>query len=259
MRRLDFEQAILEMIIEAGYDYLTPANVAFFLKVPIKMAEKCLDELVLDSILELETADDGRVLYCLPESAIPKGETLEKTREYRASHGEYGVVLPTPPPAAMLQAPPHHPPAPTPPPPPSPHARHSAPLHDEIPPLFREAGWHPPHEPSPPPWPTDHLPTPTSSTALVRKPNHSTALAEQDQLRSDYRSPTASMILSVLWPGLGQVYNGQPGKGLLMFFSSAFLWMVFLGPLVHIYALVDAGVTAHRLNQDRERRRALPA
>ena len=51
MLRLDFEQAILEMVFEVGYEKLTPASVAYFLRVPIKSAEAFLDQLVTDGVL----------------------------------------------------------------------------------------------------------------------------------------------------------------------------------------------------------------
>lgn len=73
---------------------------------------------------------------------------------------------------------------------------------------------------------------------------------------SSQKSPTLAVILSFLWPGLGQIYNGQLNKGLLMlaggvvfgvlcFFSIGLPF--FLG--IWIWSMVDAGLTAGHMNR----------
>lgn len=61
------------------------------------------------------------------------------------------------------------------------------------------------------------------------------------------RSPTLAAILSFLWPGLGQFYNGQVAKGLFLFIGILFaliLCFILIGIpitlLMWIYAIVDA-------------------
>lgn len=249
MRRLDFEQSILEMVFEAGYEQLTPATVAFHLKIPIKTAETYLDELLRDSILEMEITDQGRVVYRLPEASRPTDATLERTRRYRATHGEGGLSL-MPPAAAIL-----HPPLPgrfTGPPQPTPqhpqHHPHAMAYHSAA------GGWTEPQDPN------DTWSTESTAAAYPLAPTKQPPAQAAITLYDERRSPGGSMLLSLLWPGLGQVYNGQPGKGVVLFFSSAFLWMVFMGWVVHVYALVDAGLVAHQINRRwGMRRAALPA
>lgn len=225
MRRLDFEQAILEMFFEVGYEFVTPATVAYFLKIPIKLAEQYLDQLIQDDVLELEVNEHGHILYALPLIARPKGKILEKTHRFRSTHGEGGVELQ---PSTALG---YH------------SAAGSSGAYQDS-----DWGWRAATE-------TDQAYPLVPIHDLYHLPTHT----RDDITHPEQRSPTGSMLLSFLWPGLGQVYNGQPGKGVVLFFSSAFLWMIFLGWMVHLYALIDAGVTAHRINQRWERRRALPA
>lgn len=55
------------------------------------------------------------------------------------------------------------------------------------------------------------------------------------------KSPILAAILSFCLGGLGQVYNGQPGKGLLIFFTSIFI-------IPWIYGIFDAYNTANKIN-----------
>jgi hypothetical protein len=71
------------------------------------------------------------------------------------------------------------------------------------------------------------------------------------------KSPILAVILS-LFPGLGQVYNGQPAKALVFFFAwagsiygvaeVAELPFGLLIPFVHLFNLVDAGRSASLIN-----------
>ncbi|MDV2685858.1 hypothetical protein RYX56_15940 [Alkalihalophilus lindianensis] len=63
-------------------------------------------------------------------------------------------------------------------------------------------------------------------------------------------------VLSALWCGLGQIYNGQIGKGLLFMFIqfiNALLCFVIIGfityPIMWIWGMVDAYKQAEELNQ----------
>lgn len=55
------------------------------------------------------------------------------------------------------------------------------------------------------------------------------------------KSPALASILSMLLGGLGQLYNGQPGKGILIFITS---WLI----IPWIYGIFDAYKTAERIN-----------
>src|SRR5690606_38658706 len=126
-----------------------------------------------------------------------------------------------------------------------------------------EAALHPlmlpdPHEPVP--IEPEHG-DPISSDVHALVPGHQTALVEQRPITpADLAmlraapNPAVPMLLSFFWPGPGQIHNGQPGKGLLMFFTSAFLWLLFLGWVVTIYSVIDAGVIAGQRREDHIRR-----
>jgi TM2 domain-containing membrane protein YozV len=62
------------------------------------------------------------------------------------------------------------------------------------------------------------------------------------------KSPGVALLLSVLICGVGQMYNGQVGKGIAMLVGSIFLWFIFLGWVVWIWSMVDAYQTAKRMN-----------
>ncbi|TVQ98243.1 MAG: hypothetical protein EA398_13555 [Deltaproteobacteria bacterium] len=63
------------------------------------------------------------------------------------------------------------------------------------------------------------------------------------------RDPTLAGVLSFLFVGAGQLYNGEPGKAIGMFFGCILLWMVLLGWVVNIWSIVDAVQTAKERNQ----------
>jgi TM2 domain-containing membrane protein YozV len=68
------------------------------------------------------------------------------------------------------------------------------------------------------------------------------------------KSPILALVLSVLLPGIGQIYNGQPAKAFAFFFSFVgAIWMCAEGdpmpfalliPFVYFYGLVDAYASA---------------
>ncbi|MEG6509543.1 GYF domain-containing protein [Methyloligella sp. 2.7D] len=62
------------------------------------------------------------------------------------------------------------------------------------------------------------------------------------------KSPGVALLLSLLFCGAGQLYNGQVGKGILMFVGCVLLWFVFMGWAIWIWSVIDAYTTAKRLN-----------
>lgn len=62
------------------------------------------------------------------------------------------------------------------------------------------------------------------------------------------KSAGLALVLSLLIVGLGQLYNGQVGKGILMFFGCIFLWFILLGWIINIWSIVDAYQTAKKMN-----------
>jgi TM2 domain-containing membrane protein YozV len=62
------------------------------------------------------------------------------------------------------------------------------------------------------------------------------------------KSPGIALLLSFLLCGVGQMYNGQVAKGILMLIGCILTWFVFLGWIVSIWSMVDAYSTAKAMN-----------
>jgi len=70
------------------------------------------------------------------------------------------------------------------------------------------------------------------------------------------RNPILAAILSIIVAGLGQIYNGQIGKGvvfIILQIINGALTVVLIGwilmPIVGLWATVDAYLTARRNNE----------
>ncbi|ACB83952.1 TM2 domain-containing protein [Natranaerobius thermophilus] len=73
------------------------------------------------------------------------------------------------------------------------------------------------------------------------------------------KNPGVAAVLSFLWAGLGQIYNGQIGKGIAIMIVqviNAFLIFVMIGfityPIVWIWMIYDAYKTAERINKEQQ-------
>lgn len=81
------------------------------------------------------------------------------------------------------------------------------------------------------------------------------AVAGEAALSRDYiidqpeHQPGMALLLSLILPGTGQIYNGEMSKGIMMMVMSFLLWWVLLGWVVHIWSIVDAVVVAERLSR----------
>jgi TM2 domain-containing membrane protein YozV len=69
------------------------------------------------------------------------------------------------------------------------------------------------------------------------------------------KSPGLAAVLSFFWAGLGQIYNGEISKGILLMVAyviSCVLMAVVIGfittPILWIYGMVDAYRTAEKFN-----------
>jgi TM2 domain-containing membrane protein YozV len=72
-----------------------------------------------------------------------------------------------------------------------------------------------------------------------------------------YKNPTTATILSFFVMGLGQIYNGQIGKGILFIVlygvSVALMWVVvgfITTPILWIWGMIDANKSANRINKE---------
>lgn len=80
------------------------------------------------------------------------------------------------------------------------------------------------------------------------------------QAAQPLKSPGLAAVLSLIIPGLGQIYNGEIGKGLAMVIVSIIMWVLvwllipFLVIIVlWVYGIYDAYKKAERINADASR------
>ena len=78
-----------------------------------------------------------------------------------------------------------------------------------------------------------------------------------DQPPKFYKNPGIATILSFFFMGLGQIYNGQIGKGvafLIAYVISVLLMLIVIGfvttPVLWIWGMVDANSSAKRINKE---------
>lgn len=88
---------------------------------------------------------------------------------------------------------------------------------------------------------------------------HPTQAPQQIIVVRSLKSPGAAAVLSFFWAGLGQIYNGEIGKGIvfmLLYLVSAFLMFAVIGflttPILWIFGMVDAYKTAEKINATQE-------
>jgi len=72
-----------------------------------------------------------------------------------------------------------------------------------------------------------------------------------------YKNPSIAVLLSFFFAGLGQLYNGQIGKGILFLVvysvSVALCWVIVgyvTTPILWIWGMVDANKSAHKINSE---------
>jgi TM2 domain-containing membrane protein YozV len=92
------------------------------------------------------------------------------------------------------------------------------------------------------------------SSAAMACPGCGHPVRGQPAIR-DVKSPGLAAVLSALWSGLGQIYNGEIGKGVgiaICYVISILLIGAIIGivstPIIWIWGMVDAYRTAERLN-----------
>jgi TM2 domain-containing membrane protein YozV len=95
-----------------------------------------------------------------------------------------------------------------------------------------------------------------SSTGLNAQPLVQALPPQIVVMRSD-KSAGLAAVLSFFWCGLGQIYNGQIGKGLcfgFLYLLSFVLIFALVGiittPLLWIWGMVDAYGTSERINRE---------
>ena len=70
------------------------------------------------------------------------------------------------------------------------------------------------------------------------------------------KNPGLAAVLSALWCGLGQIYNGQIGKGIIFMILqciNGLLMFILIGfityPIMWIWGMIDAYRQAEKINQ----------
>jgi TM2 domain-containing membrane protein YozV len=84
---------------------------------------------------------------------------------------------------------------------------------------------------------TNNIPTPNLAQAALLLNGEAAA-----------KSPGIALLLSLLICGVGQMYNGQVAKGVLMLLGSLLAWLILLGWVIWIWSMVDAYQTAKQMN-----------
>jgi len=77
-----------------------------------------------------------------------------------------------------------------------------------------------------------------------------------DQAPKFYKNPTIATVLSFFVMGLGQIYNGQIGKGVLFIVLYIISWVLIYAvvgfvttPILWIWGMVDANKSAQKINE----------
>jgi len=72
-----------------------------------------------------------------------------------------------------------------------------------------------------------------------------------------YKNPGLAAVLSFFYMGLGQIYNGQIGKGVAFIVAYTISWIlifIIIGlittPILWIYGMYDAYKSAEKINSD---------
>lgn len=272
-------QAVLGIFFEEGVTTLSPAHLAYRMGVPVREAEALLDEMVTQDLLALDFSGDHDFGYRLPPGTLPPEARQPHSPQTEASqavlsqhpapreHSPYAAypggeafdgVSETSRNAASSSHPAN--------------AYNSAPRWAAPPPSH--SAWpdgtdgtdgsvgpirtssrgyaqpaHPHHRPtsapSAPPSPFTNSPFSTTADARRQELVPLRDNLPRQHLRPD-RRPFVAGLLSFLFTGLGQVYNGEPLKGGLMFATSMMLWLFWMGWVVSMWSIADAYTVAQR-------------
>lgn len=82
-------------------------------------------------------------------------------------------------------------------------------------------------------------------------PYYQQGYAPQVVLYAKRKEPGLALFLSFFFPGLGQIYNGDVGKGIALMIGFWLLVWVFIGWIFWIWSMVDAYRTANDINMGR--------
>lgn len=213
---------ILAMFYDERVEEVTPAFLSYRMNMQPKQVEGILDGMVLDGMLELDSDEGGNLFYCLPEN--------ERERLKRMPPPEKSAQAPSgPPPGAAPYQAPNAPPS----------------FHDDVPGKGGRGRRSMPGRGAP-----AYGPPPGYGGV---QPGYEMMRAGGNQMTpyglppNPQHNPGVAVVLSILFPGAGQIYNGQIGKGIAVFLSST-IGMIFLfGFFVWFWSLFDAHNVAKKI------------
>ncbi len=100
-----------------------------------------------------------------------------------------------------------------------------------------------------------HLPQAREAWFSETQANDSHAMISRDhghgliEIDRPEHQPGMALLLSLILPGTGQIYNNEVTKGVTMMVLCFLLWFVLLGWVVQIWSIVDAVVVAEKINR----------
>jgi TM2 domain-containing membrane protein YozV len=89
-------------------------------------------------------------------------------------------------------------------------------------------------------------------TNNVPNPLHTALLLDPGPAKP--KSPGVAFFLSFVLCGVGQMYNGEVGKGIAMLLGCILAWFIWLGWIIWIWSWFDAYSTAKAMNLRYQRR-----
>jgi TM2 domain-containing membrane protein YozV len=218
---------ILDLFYQRGVESVTPTYVAYVLRISPERANNLLDEMVRNSMLELETDDEGHLQYSLP------AQEMKRIQEARTEE----INRPTPPESGEPE-----------------QSTDAGRFDGSLEGADMDAG---PRKPS----------SSDPKTSEQQKQQHHRQQQSMKERAESVLQPTSedkdvvvlssaqqtdgspmlAAFLSLVIPGMGQVYNQEVGKGLLMFFAWFVGWVFLLFWVVSIWSSFDAyQVAQHR-------------
>lgn len=93
---------------------------------------------------------------------------------------------------------------------------------------------------------TTQSPTNAGDNAHIVQVNQTVHMPAAAVTDAADKSPGVALLLSFLFVGVGQIYNGEIGKGILMFIGCVLLWIILLGWIINIWSMIDAYQVASR-------------
>jgi TM2 domain-containing membrane protein YozV len=92
---------------------------------------------------------------------------------------------------------------------------------------------------------------PPQPPATPSPAHHGQNATERPEPSQPLKNPGVAAVLSFFFPGLGQIYNGQIGMGILLFlFTVGLYFTIILSILLHLYLVYDAYTYATKLNTE---------